>query len=507
MHDTRSGDRSLVRQTLAGETEAFGRLVGRYSGLVYGSILGIVRRPEVAEDLAQEAFCQAYESLSDLRRPSRFAAWLGQIARHTAQNWLRREQIRVRVEGDPSLLDSWQRPELPDAAVENGERSDLVWKALDHLAPTARSIVVLYHMEGCRYAQIARFLGIPLTTVRWKLLRAQQQLGKYLSASLARERATRKERREALDKRILASLSLTGVLYERTEAAAVGWLGAALAGVPLAMPGLVLLGAVSVFLALHYGPALVGGYGDVDERGEGGEGGPIGVSLESEVAPVQAYRSRVQAWPGTTAMDLAVERAAAAPDWEDTSLVAQEATRQAVAELHVPGPGSGLGYETAAVDKERAAWDDVTEEGAGVADLAPVWAGRYRGEGDLYIWGTWSRNRPSDLHLTRTRVSGTLLTIGAPGTVRLHISATTDSLQTYGLSISEPIALTDADRLVGEASNRGLLIRYDLRRRSDTIEGSVTATRRSDPPGGHPHMIFRFRGLIRSIESSPRGGE
>ena len=77
MYATRSDDRSLVRQTLAGETEAFGCLVGRYSGLVYGSILGMVRRPEVAEDLAQEAFCQAYEHLSDLRRPSRFSSWLG----------------------------------------------------------------------------------------------------------------------------------------------------------------------------------------------------------------------------------------------------------------------------------------------------------------------------------------------------------------------------------------------------------------------------------------------
>jgi len=430
--------------------------------------------------------------------------WLGQIARHAAQSWLRREQVRVRVEEDPGLGDSWQRPEPPDAAIENSERSVLVWEALDHLAPTARSIVVLYHMEGCGYAEIARFLDMPLTTVRWKLLRAQQRLGKYLSATLVRERAIRTDRRKALDKRILAGLSLTGALYEQAEAAALGRLGTSLAGVPLAMPGPVLLGALSVVVALHYGPALVGGYGDGDEAGEHG---PIRVSLQGEATEAQAYRGRAQAWPGTTALDPTVERVAAAPDWEDTSLVTLEPTRQAVVEQHVPLRGSGLGYETAAVDKERAVWDDADEEGAEVVDLAQIWAGDYRGEGDIYVGGAWSRNRPSGLRLTPSRISGSLLTIGTPGTVRLHISASTDSLRNYGLSIPEPIAVTDADRLVGEAWSRGLLIRYDLRRRSGTMEGSVTASKRAAPLGAHPHMVFRLRGLIRSTEPSPRGGE
>ena len=83
-------DQLLVEQALAGQVEAFGELVERYSSLVHGLIFELVRRSDEVEDLAQEAFYKAYEQLPRLRRPARFSARFKSIsARATISTSLR----------------------------------------------------------------------------------------------------------------------------------------------------------------------------------------------------------------------------------------------------------------------------------------------------------------------------------------------------------------------------------------------------------------------------------
>lgn len=202
-----SNDQQLVRQVLAGNADAFGDLVERYSGLVRGVLLALLRRPDEVDDLAQDVFCKAYEALGDLRRETHFGPWLGQIARHRALHYLRHKEVRKRLESpeDEAFLPSVQQD--PEQEVETSERDVLIWQALDQLAPEARRLVVLYHIENCTYFEIARFLQIPVATVRWRLLKAERTLGKVLHPLLGSQSSASKR---DLRRRVLSGIALLG---------------------------------------------------------------------------------------------------------------------------------------------------------------------------------------------------------------------------------------------------------------------------------------------------------
>ena len=95
MNETVSSDAYLVRKARAGDSQAFGVLVGRYMRAAYAVSLSVTGRHVDAEDAAQEAFMVALARLDDCRNPDRFAGWLMTIVRNRARNLVRREVLRV----------------------------------------------------------------------------------------------------------------------------------------------------------------------------------------------------------------------------------------------------------------------------------------------------------------------------------------------------------------------------------------------------------------------------
>lgn len=156
-------DPQLVRRTLEGDRDAFGRLVERYGGLVHGVLLEIVRRPDEVEDLSQEVFCRAYEKLASLRQPEMFSPWLCRIATRMGVDWLRQRKVERQtvLVGPGRVVSVDLRP--PDEMLEVRETAELLWDAMDRLPPEYRRLVVLYHLEGCPQQEIARFMGLSLT--------------------------------------------------------------------------------------------------------------------------------------------------------------------------------------------------------------------------------------------------------------------------------------------------------------------------------------------------------
>ena len=195
-------DQHLVGRTLAGDRNAFGDLVERYSGLVHGLILEITRRPDAVEELVQEVFCKTYEELASLRKPERFASWLYTIAANKAQEWLRRQRTRRRFEGAEGLLALDAPPLTPVTELEKEEAYTTLWEALDRRPPEYRRVLVLHFWEGCSYQSIGVFLGISTPAARWRALRAQSRL-KQNVVGVLRERAGgatrgRRERQEKI---------------------------------------------------------------------------------------------------------------------------------------------------------------------------------------------------------------------------------------------------------------------------------------------------------------------
>ena len=173
MNETVSSDAYLVRKAQAGDSQAFGVLVGRYMRAAYAVSLSVTGRHVDAEDAAQEAFMVALARLDDCRTPDRFAGWLMTIVRNRARNLVRREVLRVT---DVVPETAAARGRTPEKEAEHTELRERLETALRRLPEIQREIVLLHDLEGWRHREIAEHLGIPSGTVRSHLHFARKSL-------------------------------------------------------------------------------------------------------------------------------------------------------------------------------------------------------------------------------------------------------------------------------------------------------------------------------------------
>ncbi|HEO71909.1 MAG TPA: RNA polymerase sigma factor [Candidatus Hydrogenedentes bacterium] len=177
-------DAQLVFRCLEGDTEAFSELVERYQGAVYATAYYYAGRYGAAEDVAQEAFLNAFRMLPRLKEPESFGPWLKALTCRTALNWLRRNEKRLRYEtplpfrGTVSIEDI---REGPGKALSRRERFERVQGAIEALPERYRLPVVLRYLQELSYAEISSFTGDSVDEVRGILQRAGRQLRDLLA--------------------------------------------------------------------------------------------------------------------------------------------------------------------------------------------------------------------------------------------------------------------------------------------------------------------------------------
>lgn len=181
-------DHDLVRSALSGSERAFRTLVERYQRGVLSLVSRIVLNREDAEDVAQEAFVKAFTRLDTFDPAYKFSNWLFKIAHNTALDALRKRKsnpaaVETATEEEEEAL--WSRAAeplapAPDDAAATAEFRGDVERALERLRPEYRAVVVLRHVEGRAYEDIAEILGLPLGTVKTFLFRARRELAGLL---------------------------------------------------------------------------------------------------------------------------------------------------------------------------------------------------------------------------------------------------------------------------------------------------------------------------------------
>jgi RNA polymerase sigma-70 factor (ECF subfamily) len=185
-----SDDAPLIAATLAGDSAAFGQLVGLYQDRLYNSLLRVVGSAEDAGDIVQDAFVQAYVKLDTFRGSSAFYTWLYRIAFNLAMSHARRGRKTTSLDDMKSSMGSeavdGQPP--PEASMEQREQVEMVHAALAELSTEYRTILVLREIDGCRYEEIAKILDMPVGTVRSRLFRARLALREELAPRLHVER-------------------------------------------------------------------------------------------------------------------------------------------------------------------------------------------------------------------------------------------------------------------------------------------------------------------------------
>lgn len=163
-----------VKLAMAGDADAYRRLVESSSNVVCAIALAIVRNVQASEDVAQEVFLVAWTSLRKLRNPASFLPWLRQITRNQANLWLRRNAREVSA-SDLLALALDNRLSVVDALLRDEERRVLS-EVMDELAEEIREVVVLYYREHSSSRHVADLLGISEDAVKQRLSRARQKI-------------------------------------------------------------------------------------------------------------------------------------------------------------------------------------------------------------------------------------------------------------------------------------------------------------------------------------------
>lgn len=167
-------DLALIRQSLAGQSEAFGTLITRYQKVMYTVALRMLGDPEDARDATQDAFVKAFQRLETFDTKYRFYSWMYRILVNECLNANRDRRP------EEALDDNAEGPGTPfDSALES-ERREQIQLALLRLTPEYRTVVVLRHFAGQSYGEIAETLSIPEKTVKSRLYSARQRLGELL---------------------------------------------------------------------------------------------------------------------------------------------------------------------------------------------------------------------------------------------------------------------------------------------------------------------------------------
>jgi len=160
----------LVRRAQRGQADAFTGLVRGFLRPAYAIALTVVGRAADAEDLAQEAFLKAFQSLDTCREPEHFAAWLFQIVRNRARNFLDSRRLRDVAPQGARIL------EFITPASESAGMREALLAALAALDVDQREVVLLHDLENWTHAEIGEALGISEVYSRQHLFQARQLL-------------------------------------------------------------------------------------------------------------------------------------------------------------------------------------------------------------------------------------------------------------------------------------------------------------------------------------------
>jgi len=168
-------DQAVIDRVLAGDRNAFGILIERYSDPLYRHAYGMTGSADVAEDILQVSFIKAYHHLGEVR--GRFDAWVFRIVANGCKDWLkniRRTHLSYEEDDQPSGL------ETPEEELDRGEMRRDLDGALSSLPSSLREAFVMKHVEGRSYEEMAELLDATVGALKMRVHRAREALQKLL---------------------------------------------------------------------------------------------------------------------------------------------------------------------------------------------------------------------------------------------------------------------------------------------------------------------------------------
>jgi len=192
--DEKAIDQALVERAVQGDQKAFRQLVERYQRKVYTIAFGVVRNPDTALDITQDAFVRVHKNLATFKGDSSFYTWIYRIVLNLCIDRKRRQARQAEVDYDDGISHGegfTDGPSLASTGIDNpaqaAHRKELVEhmdRALATLSEEHKSILLLREVDGLSYEELAETLDIPKGTVMSRLFHARKNFQKSLTRYL-----------------------------------------------------------------------------------------------------------------------------------------------------------------------------------------------------------------------------------------------------------------------------------------------------------------------------------
>jgi len=181
-----SVEHDLIRAAQRGDEQAFERLVRTYDQSVLRIALNLLRSPEDARDVYQEAFLRVYKNLGSFRFDCSFHTWLYRIVTNICLDHLRKRKVRKEeppvIDSPDGVIDRMERAEEesahadPERSTYNLQVGARIDHALQNLSPRERMVFELRHFQGLRLRNIGEVLGTSEEAAKNCLFRATQKM-------------------------------------------------------------------------------------------------------------------------------------------------------------------------------------------------------------------------------------------------------------------------------------------------------------------------------------------
>lgn len=179
----------LIKKCIEGDIDAFEILIEKYKQTAYNIALGIVKNPDDAMDMSQEALIKVYRYIKNFNQKSSFSTWLYRIVMNTCLDYIKKNEknkvVPINEEvinNEDSCMDS--NPEkILDKKIETQQIRDAIYK----LAPIQKNAIILRDIQGFSYEEIANITDCSLGTVKSRIKRGRENLKEILKESMKEE--------------------------------------------------------------------------------------------------------------------------------------------------------------------------------------------------------------------------------------------------------------------------------------------------------------------------------
>ncbi|MGJ8745083.1 RNA polymerase sigma factor [Polaribacter sp.] len=182
-------EETFITQLQAGKQAAFSLLLDEYQQKVFGTCISFIPNREDAEDVAQEVFLEVFKSINKFKGNSKLSTWIYKIATNKCLEFIRKKNTKKRfafmqtIMGNDIPMDKtsyFTEVNHPGILLENQEKSNIIFKAINTLPESQRVIFTLAKIDDKSYQEIVEITGKSLSSVESLMFRAKKALQEKL---------------------------------------------------------------------------------------------------------------------------------------------------------------------------------------------------------------------------------------------------------------------------------------------------------------------------------------